>query len=262
MKPTRLQRLFGKKTNDILSVYFTAGYPSLDSTPEVIRELVAGGVDMIEVGSPFSDPMADGKTIQESSTAALRNGMNLNLLLSQVAQVRDQVPDTPLVLMGYLNQLIHFGVSRLFERCAQSGIDALIIPDLPFAEYLRDYKSLCAQYSIPVIMLVTPETSADRIRLIDEHCDGFIYAVSTASTTGTRDKFTDEQIAYFRRLADMKLSHPVMIGFGISNRPTFRAACDNAAGAIIGSKFIKCLSEHPTDIHAAVASLTAAICDR
>lgn len=259
MKTTRLQHLFGKKHNDILSVYFTAGYPRLDSTAEIITRLVDGGVDMIEVGAPFSDPMADGKVIQGSSTVALRNGMTLSRLLDDVESVRDKVPETPLVLMGYLNPMMHYGIERLFQRCANAGIDAFIIPDLPFADYMRDFKPLCDRYNIPVIMLVTPETADERIRLIDENCDGFIYAVSTASTTGTRDNFSPEQVAYFKRLRDMHLQHPVMIGFGISNHATFRAACDNAAGAIIGSKFIKCLDEHPDDIAAAVSQLTSSI---
>ena len=259
MKTQRLQNLFGRKHNDILSVYFTAGFPSLGSTGEIITSLVADGVDMIEVGAPFSDPMADGKVIQGSSTVALRNGMTLSLLLDQVEEVRPKVPDTPLILMGYLNPMMRFGIQRLFERCAKAGIDALIIPDLPFADYLRDFKQLCDDYSIPVIMLVTPETSAERIRLIDQHCDGFIYAVSTASTTGTRDSFTPDQVAYFTRLRDMNLRHPFLIGFGISNPATFRDACDNAAGAIIGSKFIRCLEASPTDIPAAVNALVSAL---
>lgn len=256
---TRLQNLFGKNNERLLSVYFTAGYPTVDSTGEIIKALAEGGADMIEVGVPFSDPMADGKTIQESSTIALRNGMTLNLLLEQVAEVRPEVPETPLVLMGYLNPMMHYGIERLFEKCHAIGIDALIIPDLPFADYLRDFKPLCDRYSIPVIMLVTPETSLERMQLIDAHCDGFIYVVSTASTTGTRDNFAPEQIEYFKSLNHLGLRNPRLIGFGISNKATFEAACNHSSGAIIGSKFIKCLTEHPTDPKAAVAALINAI---
>lgn len=259
MKTTRLQRLFGRKQNNILSVYFTAGFPTLDSTEEIILSLVAAGVDMIEVGIPFSDPMADGRTIQDSSTAALKNGMTLPKAFSQIATVRDRVPDTPLIAMGYLNQLIHYGIENLFERCKQAGVDGLIIPDLPLAEYQRDFAELCDKYGIPVIMLITPETEEHRIRDIDRLAGGFIYAVSTASTTGTRDNFTPEQQEYFHRLKAMNLSHPIMIGFGISNRATFQAACANASGAIIGSKFIKCLQATPTDITAACQALLKAL---
>ncbi len=162
---------------------------------------------MIEIGVPFSDPMADGKTIQHSSTVALNNGMNLQLLLSQIAEARKEAPDTPLVLMGYLNPMIQYGIERLFERCKEVGIDALIIPDLPFGEYMSDYKALCDKYDIPIIMLITPETDEQRIQLIDKNCSGFIYMVSSASTTGTKDRFTDEQIAYFKRINRMPLQH-------------------------------------------------------
>lgn len=255
----RLQSLFGKKDKDILSVYFTAGFPAKDSTVPVITALAEAGVDMIEVGIPFSDPMADGKTIQGSSTVALRNGMTLPLLLDQVEEARKQAPDIPLVLMGYLNPIMQYGAEKLFERCREIGIDAMIIPDLPFADYVRDYKELCRKYDIPMIMLITPETSDERIHLIDDHCDGFIYMVSAAATTGTRDSFGDEQHEYFRRIDALRLKHPRLIGFGISNPGTFADACAHSSGAIIGSKFIKCLEANPTDPRAAVASLLAAI---
>lgn len=256
---TRLQNLFGKKHNNILSVYLTAGFPYLDSTGPVIRALADGGIDMIEVGIPFSDPMADGKVIQNSSTIALRNGMTLKTLLKQVAEVRDKVSEIPLILMGYLNTIMRFGIERMFDEANRIGIDAFIIPDLPFDEYLRDFKPLCDRYEIPVIMLVTPETSDERIRMIDKNCHGFIYVVSSASTTGTRDSFTVEQTEYFKRLNSMRLQNPLMIGFGISNRATYDAACVNASGVIIGSKFIKCLDNHPDDPAAAVSALKSAI---
>lgn len=251
----RLQSLFERKPENILSIYFTAGYPTLDSVGEIITSLVAGGVDMIEVGVPFSDPMADGPVIQESSTIALRNGMTLNQLFDDVKAVRAKVPDTPLVLMGYLNPLMRMGLRSLFERCAEAGIDAMIVPDLPFDIYLKEFRELCREFDIPMIMLITPETSDERVRLIDEHCDGFIYMVSSASTTGTRDSFGDSQLDYFRRINSMNLNHKRLIGFGISNAATLAAAQANASGAIIGSKFIKCLAATPTDIPTAVTTL-------
>lgn len=258
MKKNRLQTLFDKKSNNLLSVYFTAGYPGLDSTRDIMEALAAGGIDLIEVGVPFSDPMADGRVIQESSSVALRNGMTLSLLLDQVKEARRSVPDTPLVLMGYLNPMMQFGIRRLFETCRDAGIDAMIIPDLPFGEYMKSYRALCEEFDIPMIMLITPETSDARIHLIDDNCDGFIYMVSAASTTGTRDSFGEEQIAYFQRISDMTLKHPRLIGFGISNPATLREAWKYSSGAIIGSLFIKCLSATP-DPAAAVALLKSTI---
>lgn len=255
----RLNTLFSKKNKDILSVYFTAGFPTIDSTSAIINALDSKGIDMIEVGIPFSDPMADGKTIQQSSTIALRNGMTLEHLLEQVKEARQTSPDIPLVLMGYLNPIIQYGPERLFKKCKEIGIDAMIIPDLPFAEYLRDYKDMCRQYHIPMIMLITPETSDERIHLIDEHCDGFIYMVSAAATTGTRDSFGDEQHAYFNRIDALDLKHPRLIGFGISNPGTYADACSHSSGAIIGSKFIKCLEASPDSPDKAVDELLKAI---
>ena len=250
----RLQNLFGKKPEGLLSIYFTAGYPTLDSTGEIIRTLAESGIDSIEVGVPFSDPMADGPVIQESSSAALKNGMTLPLLLDQVEEVRADCSDIPLILMGYLNPMMQFGIEKLFERCKKAGIDALIVPDLPFDEYCETFKPLCDEYGIPIIMLITPETSSERIHLIDDHCDGFIYMVSVAGTTGTRDSFGPEMIEYFERVNGMQLKHPRLIGFGISNPNTLKQAQDNSAGAIIGSLFIKCLKNEP-DIPGAVNCL-------
>ena len=242
----RIDKLFANKNKDILSIYFTCGYPEADSTADIIKALARGGIDMIEVGVPFSDPMADGPVIQESSTVALRGGMNLELLLDQVAEARRDVTDIPLVLMGYLNPMMQYGIERLFIRCKEIGIDALIIPDLPFNEYMRDFRELCRKYDLPIIMLITPETSDERIHLIDEHCDGFIYMVSAASTTGTRDSFGPAQLDYFRRISGLDLRHPRLIGFGISNPATLAEASAHASGAIIGSLFIKCLASTPT----------------
>lgn len=238
----RIDRLFSQKSNNILSIYFTCGYPQADSTAGIIKSLARRGVDMIEVGVPFSDPMADGPVIQESSTVALRNGMTLEQLLSQVEEARREVTEVPLVLMGYLNPMMQYGIERLFARCKEIGIDALIIPDLPFNEYMRDFRELCRKYDLPMIMLITPETSDERIRMIDRHCDGFIYMVSAAATTGTRDSFGPAQLDYFRRIASLDLSHKRLIGFGISNPSTLREASEHSSGAIIGSLFIKCLA--------------------
>lgn len=246
----RLQKLFERKPSDILSIYFTCGYPHKDSTVEVVKALAAGGVDMVEVGVPFSDPMADGPVIQESSTIALRNGMTLNLLLEQIEVARRDVPDLPMVLMGYLNPMMQYGIERLFRRCKEIGIDALIIPDLPFHEYMRDFKGLCREYDIPMIMLITPETSEERIKLIDENCDGFIYMVSAASTTGTKEKFGEQQLDYFRKVNSLELNHKRLIGFGISNPITLREAWNYSSGAIIGSLFIKCLAKTSTPVEA------------
>lgn len=254
----RIYNLFNKKKNNILSVYFTAGYPTLQSTAEIINTLDKKGIDLIEVGVPFSDPMADGPTIQESSAIALRNGMNLKLLLNQIKEARKNSPDIPLVLMGYLNPMMQYGITNLFEDCKNVGVDALIIPDLPFDDYIKEFKSLCDQYDIPMIMLITPETSPERIELIDRHCDGFIYMVSAAATTGTREDFNTEQLEYFERVNSMKLKHERLIGFGISNPKTLMSANQNASGAIVGSLFIKCLATEPS-IEQAVNKLLATL---
>ncbi|MDE6370617.1 MAG: tryptophan synthase subunit alpha [Duncaniella sp.] len=251
---SRLKSLFARKPKDILSVFLTAGFPHIDSTVEIITELAGQGVDMVEIGVPFSDPMADGAVIQHSSSVALSEGMTLNKLLDQVAEARKRVKDMPFVLMGYLNPMFQFGIEKLFARCREVGIDAIIIPDLPFAEYMRDYKKLCEEYGIDLIMLITPETSDERIRLIDSHCSGFIYMVSAASTTGTRDRFDKTQTDYFRRISDMDLTHPRLIGFGISNPATLAEAWSYSSGAIVGSLFIKCL-ERNDSIKSAVSDL-------
>lgn len=242
----RLKELLNKKTENLLSVYFTAGFPKLDSTVDVINALCAVGVDMIEVGIPFSDPMADGKVIQQSSTVALRNGMTLRLLLDQVEEARKVNPNTPFIAMGYMNPIMQMGTETFFKRAKDAGIDGVIIPDLPFDVYMEEYKELSDRYDIPMIMLITPETSDERIRLIDEHCEGFIYMVSAASTTGARDSFDETQLNYFKRIDGLDLKHPRLIGFGISNKTTYDEACRYSSGAIIGSQFIKCLESTAT----------------
>lgn len=255
----RLTKLFETKNSGLLSIFFTAGYPTLESTVEIIESLEKGGVDMVEIGIPFSDPMADGPVIQESSSAALKNGITLNKIMAQVKEARSKVHDMPFILMGYLNPVMKYGVEKFFRDAHEAGVDAVIIPDLPFDDYLADFKSLSAEYDLPVIMLITPETSEKRIHLIDDHCDGFIYMVSSASTTGAKDKYTDSQLEYFRRINGMNLKHKRLIGFGISNPLTFNQACENSAGAIIGSHFIKCLDVNNGDAGKAVETLLKSI---
>lgn len=251
----RLTNLLNKKTKDLLSVYFTAGFPNLDSTAEVIDALCAANIDMIEIGIPFSDPMADGVVIQNSGAAALHNGMTLSLLLDQVQQARMRNPHTPFIAMGYLNPIMQMGAERFFNRAKDAGIDAVIIPDLPFDIYMQEYQALSRRYDLPMIMLITPETSDERIRMIDEHCDGFIYMVSAASTTGARDRFTTEQTDYFKRINAMNLKHLRLIGFGISNAGTYNDACANSSGAIIGSQFINLLASSASPAEAVEALL-------
>lgn len=253
----RIKQLFEKKQKNILSIYFTAGFPQLNDTGNVIRELEANGIDLIEIGIPFSDPMADGPTIQESGTIALRNGMTLKVLFEQLKDIRSDVT-IPLILMGYLNPIMQYGFETFCKQCKETGIDGAIIPDLPFNDYISEYKPIADKYDIKIVMLITPETSDERIRLIDEHTDGFIYMVSSASTTGAQSNFDDKKQAYFRKINGMNLRNPRLIGFGISNKATLEAAQENASGAIIGSKFITLLKES-ANIKEAVKALKEAL---
>ena len=239
----RINNLFETKKNDVLSIYFCAGHPEVDNTTNVIQTLEKNGVDMIEIGIPFSDPMADGVVIQNAATQALRNGMSLRLLFAQLKDIRKEVK-IPLLLMGYLNPVMQYGFENFCKSCNECGIDGCIIPDLPFEDYLNDFKPVADKYDVKVVMLITPETSDERIRFIDSHTDGFIYMVSSASTTGTQSSFDAKKQAYFHSINAMSLRNPRMIGFGISNKETFRTACDNASGAIVGSKFVSLLDEH------------------
>ena len=249
----RIKQLFEKKQKDILSIYFTAGFPNLNDTCDVIRELEANGIDLIEIGIPFSDPMADGPTIQDSGTIALKNGMTLKVLFSQLKDIRKEV-DIPLIMMGYLNPIMQYGFENFCKQCKETGIDGAIIPDLPFNDYINEFKPIADKYDIKIVMLITPETSEERIRLIDEHTDSFIYMVSSAATTGAQKSFDEKKQDYFRRINSMNLRNPRLIGFGISNKATLDAAQANASGAIIGSKFITLLKESK-DIKAAVKAL-------
>ena len=239
----RINQLFEQKKKGILSLYFCAGHPTLEGTVEVIKTLAENGIDMIEVGIPFSDPMADGPVIQDAATKALKNGMSLRLLFSQLKYIRQQGVDIPLILMGYLNPIVSYGIEAFCQRCQACGIDGAIIPDLPFRDYMETIKPVADRYGIKIIMLITPETSEERIRFIDEHTDGFIYMVSSAAVTGAQKEFDEAKQAYFRRIDALNLQHPRMIGFGISNKQTLEAAQQNAAGAIIGSKFVTLLEE-------------------
>ncbi len=238
----RINKLFQTKSEKILSIYFCAGHPTLEGTRDTIKTLEQKGVDMIEIGVPFSDPMADGPVIQNAATKALRNGMTLRKLFSQLDGIRSEV-NIPLIFMGYLNPIMQFGFENFCKECVAKGIDGVIIPDLPFKDYLEDYKPIADKYDIRIIMLITPETSDERIRFIDEHTDGFIYMVSSAATTGAQKEFDNAKQAYFSRINAMGLRNPRMIGFGISNKQTLEAAQSNAAGAIIGSKFVNLIEE-------------------
>ena len=253
----RIDQLFQQKKENILSVYFTAGYPQLDDTIRVMQALEKEGVEMLEIGVPFSDPMADGPVIQASGTQALLNGMSVKTLFSQLEDVRTTVT-IPLILMGYLNPILQFGFEAYCQRAASCGIDGLIIPDLPFAEYLENYKPIADRHGLHMIMLITPETSEERIRLIDDQTSGFIYMVSSASVTGARKSFGEQNLSYFKRVNAMGLKNPRLIGFGISNRETFEAACEAAAGAIIGSRFISLL-ESESSVEAAAKKLWEAL---
>ncbi|MBQ0733415.1 tryptophan synthase subunit alpha [Aquimarina celericrescens] len=230
----------------LLSIYFTAGYPSLHDTSKVIKDLEKSGVDMIEIGLPFSDPLADGPTIQESSTAALKNGMTTALLFEQLKDIRQSV-NIPLIIMGYFNPMMQYGIEEFCEKCREIGIDGLIIPDLPVAEYHEHYQETFEKYGLINVFLITPQTSDERIRCIDEVSNGFIYMVSSASTTGAKNTFGSEQQQYFERIEALQLKNPQIVGFGISNKETFLQATKTSKGAIIGSAFIKHLTHNGVD---------------
>jgi len=240
----KINQLFSETRDQrkLLSLYFCAGTPTLESTGDVIKTMQRRGIDMIEVGIPFSDPMADGPVIQDAATKSLKNGMTLQTLFNQLKSIKEEV-SIPLILMGYLNPILQYGIERFCESCVNSGVSGVIIPDLPFKDYLDSIKPVADRYDLRVIMLITPETSEERIRFIDEHTDGFIYMVSSAATTGAQSSFDEQKQAYFRRINAMNLRNPRMIGFGISNKQTLQSAQANAAGAIIGSKFVNLLDQ-------------------
>lgn len=241
----RIATLFEQKRRDVLSVYCTAGFPNLHDTAPILEALQKSGVDMIEIGMPFSDPIADGPTIQESSTHALRNGMTMEVLFDQLRDIRQTVT-IPLVLMGYVNPVMQFGVENFCKKCANTGIDGVILPDLPVAIFEAEWKSVFEKYNLCNILLITPQTSKARVQRIDAASSGFLYAVSSAGTTGGALTMDDSRTAYFQRLREYKaegtIHNPVVIGFGIHDKASFDAACQYADGAIIGSAFVKALS--------------------
>jgi tryptophan synthase alpha chain len=238
----RINSLFQNKKKDILSIYFTAGHPQLQTTATILEQLQISGVDMVEVGMPFSDPLADGPVIQDSSTKALKNGMSLKLLFEQLKDIRKTVT-VPLLLMGYINPILHFGIENFCKKCNETGIDGVILPDLPMDEYRELYQKHFEENGLRFIFLITPQTSDDRIRLIDRISNGFIYMVSSSSTTGAKGSISDTQTSYFERVQSMNLKNPLVVGFGISNHETFTRTCKYAHGAIIGSAFVKMLGE-------------------
>ncbi|SDE86935.1 tryptophan synthase, alpha chain [Pricia antarctica] len=230
----------------LLSIYFTAGYPALNDTAKIIQDLEKNGVDMIEIGLPFSDPLADGPTIQASSTAALKNGMTTEILFEQLKNIRNSV-SIPLIIMGYFNPMLQYGVEAFCEKCEEIGIDGLIIPDLPVDVYHEEYQKTFEKYGLINVFLITPQTSEERIRFIDKVSKGFIYMVSSASVTGSGKGFGHMQTDYFKRISDMQLSNPQIVGFGIKDTETYQQATKTAKGAIIGSAFINHLTESGTD---------------
>ena len=236
----RINKLFQEKKERVLSVYFTAGYPNLEDTVQVIQELVKNGVDLIEIGMPFSDPVADGPVIQYSSLIALQNGMSIRKLFEQLKNIRQSV-EIPLILMGYINPMLQYGVEAFCLKCSEIGIDGLIIPDLPLDIYEQEYKSIFEASNLHCIFLMTPQTSEERIRIIDEASSGFIYMVSSNATTGAKSSVSEFQRRYFERINSLPIKNPRLIGFGISNAETFENACQYANGAIIGSAFVKAL---------------------
>ena len=255
----KINQLFADRgEHKLLSLYFCAGAPTLDGTGEVLLAMQRRSIDMVEVGIPFSDPLADGPVIQAAATQALRNGMTLRKLFAQLEAVRAEL-HIPILLMGYLNPILHYGLEDFCESCARAGVSGAIIPDLPFEEYIAKVKPISDRYDLRIIMLITPETSEERIRCIDENTEGFIYMVSSASVTGSKQSFSAAQQEYFQRIKAMNLYNPCMVGFGISNALTLHDAQDNAAGAIIGSRFVSLLSEADGDAEVALDRLFSAL---
>lgn len=231
-----------RENKKLLSIYFSAGFPNLEDTVPILKKLQTAGVDMVEIGLPFSDPLADGPTIQASSTQAIRNGMTTEKLFSQLDGIRRHI-EIPLVLMGYFNPMMQYGIEKFCSRCETIGIDGIIIPDLPVDVYHENYKALFDKHGLYNMFLITPQTSEARIKYIDKVSNGFIYMVSSASVTGAKSTFGNTQTEYFKRIATLKLKTPTVIGFGISNQETYKIACDQSRGAIIGSAFIQFLEK-------------------
>lgn len=239
---SRIHKVFEQAKRPLLNIYFTAGYPDKESTVPVLNALQEAGTDLIEIGMPYSDPLADGLTIQESSGVALKNGMSIDVLFQQLKDIRKSI-EVPLILMGYLNPVMQYGEKKFCQKCAEVGIDGLILPDLPLEMFETEYGDLFRQYGLDFTFLITPETSKERIRKIDQLSTGFIYMVSSSATTGKAATFSDEQIAYFKRIQEMQLNSPRLIGFGIGSKASFDQASEYGQGAIVGSAFIKQLKK-------------------
>ena len=236
----RIDELFQQKNKNILSVFFTAGHPNLNDTVEIIQSLERNGVDMIEIGIPFSDPLADGPVIQKSGLKALSNGMSLKVLFTQLAEIRKTVK-IPLLLMGYINPVLRFGMDAFCAACEEVGIDGIILPDLPFSEYELYYKAVFEKHKLHNILLITPQTTSERLSQIDKVASGFIYMVSTSATTGSSKTFSPEVVDYFKRIQSSNLKNPTIVGFGIKDKETFDLAAQHANGAIIGTAFVRAL---------------------
>ncbi|GGG41458.1 tryptophan synthase subunit alpha [Hymenobacter glacieicola] len=255
----RIQQAFQKKGKGLLNVYFTAGYPSLHDTVPLIKSLTQAGADLIEIGMPFSDPLADGPVIQASSTAALQNGMNMRVLFQQLEGIRQEVPEAPILLMGYLNPVMQFGVENFCREAAAAGVDGVILPDLPLDDYVAEYQDMFRRYNLRPVFLITPQTAPERIRRIDELTDSFLYLVSGPGTTGGANTQAEGvQEAYFQRIEAMNLRNPRLIGFGIGDKASFQRACQYAEGAIIGSALIRAL-EGTDDAPAAAARFVSSV---
>jgi tryptophan synthase alpha chain len=255
----RITQLFNRKPNANLNVYFTAGYPQLNDTTSILKALENAGADLVEIGMPYSDPVADGETIQQSNDRALENGMSVRKLFAQLEGIRESV-SIPILLMGYVNPVLQYGIRNFCEKCAEVGVDGLILPDLPMDAYLKQYKPIFDEYGLVNIFLVTPNTSEERIRQIDEVTEGFIYVVSSASVTGSQTGVSHNMEAYFDRINAMQLKNPTLIGFGIKDHETFAKASEYANGAIIGSAFIRVLQESSDlekDIHTFITNVKA-----
>ena len=255
----RLDNLFKEKKQNVLNVYFTAGFPNLNDTEVIIKTLHEAGADIIEIGMPFSDPVADGPTIQHSNDVALENGMTIKKLFEQLQNIRESV-EIPILLMGYINPILQYGLEKFCEKCGEIGIDGLILPDLPLWEYENYYQKIFSKYGLYNIFLITPQTSVERIKAFDSISKGFIYMVSSASTTGAKSGIGEEQEAYFQKVKSLQLNNPFLIGFGISDKQTFSKASQYANGAIIGSAFIKTL-ELPGDLKVNIKNFIRGIVD-
>ncbi len=254
----RINALFQNKKTNILNIYFTAGYPKTEDTLIVLTALQKAGVDMVEIGIPYSDPVADGETIQNSGQKALDNGITLGLLLQQIKDIRTNGITLPILLMGYFNTILQFGIENFLEACQKIGIDGVIVPDLPIDVFQNEYKSLFEKYGILNTFLITPQTTDTRIKQIDKLSTGFVYMVSSASTTGAKTDISNTQETYFERINSMKLKSPKLIGFGISNKETFQKACNYANGAIIGSAFVNLL-EKSNDLNGDIQQFVSSI---